>query len=109
MLQIWILERGIRRWAAGYFAPVEDRVLDSEGDAGLCFGAVGLSQGKGGSERAAEVGAVDGYGAGTAITGHVFGDEVFEDPGVGVEGVVDGGGEEVGGGPAGGDLDDGVV
>jgi hypothetical protein len=63
--------------------------LDGEdGYAGAVLGGPGLGEGEGCGEGAAEVGAVDGYGTRTAI-GRVF-DDVFEDPAVGVESVVDG-------------------
>lgn len=86
-------ERRIRGGrAASYAAPVEDAILDGEdGDAGEVFGGPGFCEGEGGCEGAAQVGAVDGYGTRAAIRCVL--DDVFNNPAVGVEGIVDGGGK----------------
>jgi len=102
-----VREIGGGRGGAGYVAPVEEGVFYGEGgDGGAGVGEMGLGEGEGGGEGAAEILAVDGYGTVGPVRGLL--EKVFEDPIVGVEGVVDGVGEEVIGGPAGIDLDDRV-
>jgi hypothetical protein len=102
-----VKEIGGGRGDAGYAAPVEEGVFYGEGgDGGAGVGEMRLGEGEGGGEGAAEIFAVDGYGAVGPVRGLL--EEVFEDPVVGVEGVVDGVGEEVVGRPAGIDLDDRV-
>ena len=102
-----VREVGGGKGAAGYAAPVEEGVFYGEGgDGGAGVGEMGLGEGEGGGEGAAEIFAVDGYGAVGPVKGLM--EEVFEDPVVGVEDVVDGVGEEVIGGPAGIDPDDRV-
>jgi len=54
-----------------------------------------------------KLGAIDGCGAGTAFSRALGG--VFENPVVGVESIVDRGGEQVSRGPMRIDLDNGVV
>lgn len=73
----------------------------------MFLGGPGLGEGEGCGKRAAQTNATGGDGTRAAIR-HVLGD-VFNNPVVGVEGIMDGVGEEVGRGPAGVDMDDGIV